>query len=196
MMNGRGPFPPSRPFKYIIPTCTITLICIMQAIFSLSTVSQSWRQLMTLPAARIQQLSVASTIVHQTHQHFFSYLTTDCPIHTTMEHCLERARRNENKTVPWWFQTMLRDALLQGGVSGPWHHQSAPNVTNQGKGLEFCAIEKVGTKHWRRFFCHLRREKQDEKRPFCAHETLPEDSPRVVFLRDPLERYLSAYMDK
>lgn len=190
MMNGgRGPFSPSRPSKCIILTCTIALI------FSLKAVSQSWRLLMTpSQQARTQNRSVASSIVHQTYQNVFSYLTTDCPVQTTIGRCIKRVYRDENKTVPWWFQTMLRDA--PNHVSGSWHNQSALNVTFNRRDLEFCAIEKVGTKHWRKFFCRLRNEKQDEQRPFCAHVDVAEDSSKAVFLRDPLERYLSGYMDK
>jgi hypothetical protein len=144
--------------------------------------------------ARTQNRSVASSIVHQTYQNVFSYLTTDCPVQTTIGRCIKRVYRDENKTVPWWFQTMLRDA--PNHVSGSWHNQSALNVTFNRRDLEFCAIEKVGTKHWRKFFCRLRNEKQDEQRPFCAHVDVAEDSSKAVFLRDPLERYLSGYMDK
>lgn len=89
---------------------------------------------------------------------------------------------------------MLRDAPTP--VSGGWHYQRASNVTDNGQALEFCTIEKVGTKHWRKLFCHLQNKTTVVRTQNCWHQAVPTDAPRAVFLRDPLERFLSAYMDK
>ena len=95
-------------------------------------------------------------------------------------------------SIPWWFQTLLRD-LPTSGAYGFWHHFSTTEPT-----FNFCTIGKVATTEWRRVFCKLNAD--DCKVPGscgkrgCSWRTkkeMPENAPWAVFLRDPLERLLS-----
>ena len=152
-------------------------------------------EITNIPATTTYSSSSASDIVNQAYMDIFDRLTW-CPIDMDANTCFKETfeRIAQNKTdVPWWFQTMLRDA--QRVVSTPWHNNSAHNVTNDGKGLHYCAIEKVGIKHWKRLFCGL--QNQEFKYHTCVpDDPVPDNAPHAIFLRDPLERFLSAYMDK
>lgn len=109
-------------------------------------------------------------------------------------------------TQHWWFRSMIRnggnfDDVPRGELHGPWHIGQAkdPNVS-------MCMIEKVGIKHWQDLFAELNHNEDGERvyrpgRPI----PLPDDAvskssseyyPSFVFLRDPLDRFLSAYIDK
>ena len=117
----------------------------------------------------------------------------------------------------WWFQTMIRDVasmdnVKRQGVHGPWHIGQAinPNIT-------MCMIEKIGIKQWHDLFQNLngRGRSVDERKhsilrsdetqvvklPMYNKEEDDEEKypfyyPSIVFLRDPLDRFLSAYIDK
>ena len=125
------------------------------------------------------------------------------------EHVLNSLGEEETgiPSIPWWFQTFLRD-LPKNGAFGGWHHMSSSNPP-----LQFCSIAKVGTTEWRNVFCNLnydrntnnvctRNETNGEE--YCTRlceewtttRILPSETPRVVFIRDPLERLLSAYLNK
>jgi hypothetical protein len=89
---------------------------------------------------------------------------------------------------------MMRDVTTQH-VMGSWHTQAAPRVTSKSKDLQMCAIEKVGTKHWRQLFCVLQnRTGRLGGFPCTPNETIEEDAPKFVFLRDPLGRFLSGFI--
>jgi len=118
--------------------------------------------------------------------------------------CMQRTRdyiTSGNVTVPWWFQTLLRDITGRGGgVFGPWHHFDTTEPL-----LNFCTIDKVATSEWRKVFCEL--NKADcvnntegscgrKKCAFRTLQTMPEEAPWAVFVRDPLERLLSGFLDK
>jgi hypothetical protein len=107
-----------------------------------------------------------------------------------------------NNPAPWWFQSMLRDSVERGrGLFGGWHHgvTTNPNVS-------MCLIEKDGTTQWRRVFFSLNGGSEHgpggkfitdkvTTRPIML--PMPKDTyPSFVVLRDPLERFLSAYIDK
>ena len=108
---------------------------------------------------------------------------------------------SENVTVPWWFQTLLRDITGRGGgVYAPWHHFDTTKPL-----LNFCTIDKVATSEWRKVFCELNKAdcvnttKGSCGRKKCTWKTLqamPEEAPWAVFVRDPLERLLSGFLDK
>ena len=107
-------------------------------------------------------------------------------------------------TQHWWFRSMLRDAAYldkksqNSGLQGPWHiaQSSNPNVS-------MCTIEKIGTSQWRKVFSALNTEENANSTGLQLRSNrthvidLPSaDYPSFVILRDPLERFLSAYLDK
>jgi hypothetical protein len=109
----------------------------------------------------------------------------------------------------WWFLSLMRDALSRKtGGYGPWHvgQSQNPNVS-------MCMIEKIGIKHWQKLFSMLNSDGKKQKfRPDAVKGTIElpsteednssrdddDDSyyPSFVILRDPLDRFLSAYIDK
>ncbi|KAL7524088.1 hypothetical protein ACHAXR_000433, partial [Thalassiosira sp. AJA248-18] len=102
-------------------------------------------------------------------------------------------------SIPWWFQTLLRDTQ-NNGAYGFWHHFYTSEPA-----FNFCTIGKVATTEWRRVFCKLNANDCIDDpiklcgKKKCAWRTkkeMPENAPWAVFLRDPLERLLSGYLDK
>ena len=99
--------------------------------------------------------------------------------------------------IPWWFQTLLRD-IMNNGAYGFWHHFYTTKPA-----FHFCTIGKVATTEWRKVFCELNKEDcivpDTCGKRNCAwrtKQTMPEKAPHAVFLRDPLERLLSGFLDK
>lgn len=105
------------------------------------------------------------------------------------------------KKIPWWFQTLLRDNLgAKTFIQGPWHNLNSPS-------LEICAIEKIASTEWRQTFCHLNRANEADYLPQrdcnlvnaikrAKVKEVAEKKHKFVVLRDPLERFLSAYINK
>lgn len=122
----------------------------------------------------------------------------------------------DDHPYPWWFTTLLRD-ILTNGVYGPWHHFSTVGTTPP---IRFCAMGKNACTEWRRVFKALNapefcsdgdeKEKTNDggggggaggecQSQFNTATPLSHDPntvPNAVFIRDPLERLLSAYLDK
>ncbi|KAL7492431.1 hypothetical protein ACHAWT_001579, partial [Skeletonema menzelii] len=118
--------------------------------------------------------------------------------------CMQQTRDHimtQNITVPWWFQTLLRDILAGGtGVYSPWHHFYTSKPP-----FHFCTMGKVATTEWRKVFCKLNKEDcVDDNSPGCnkqkcawkTTQKMPTNAPWAVFVRDPLERLLSGFLDK
>lgn len=111
-----------------------------------------------------------------------------------------RTKETGVPTVPWWFQTLIRD-VMENGAFGFWHHHSTIKPP-----LHFCAIEKVATQQWRRVFCELNADECKENPDACPNPTdkcrwktkrpMPINATKAVFLRDPLERLLSGFLNK
>jgi hypothetical protein len=102
---------------------------------------------------------------------------------------------------PWWFRTLLRDTPKRSnGIQGPWHVLQFSNPD-----LRLCVYEKGGTKKFKKFHCrHIHNYPTDEEElpefNQCwnqqpKYDTLPH-SDKAVFLRDPLDRFLSGFLDK
>ncbi len=101
----------------------------------------------------------------------------------------DEAQMSPPPSVPWWFQTFLRD-LKYNQAFGWWQEKFfyTPH-------MKFCTIAKVGCSEWHAI-C-------DDDPTICAPVELDPnetekwiDAPRAVFLRDPLERLLSAFLNK
>ena len=110
-----------------------------------------------------------------------------------------------SENMPWWFITMIRDAANPStGLYGSWHFiQHAPDIDQ-------CLVEKAGTKQWRQVKCQQRFNwtksvipSQDCYRnttydPRYQRKDLPtvRQADHFTFIRDPLDRYLSGFLDK
>ncbi|KAL7549922.1 hypothetical protein ACHAWF_013174 [Thalassiosira exigua] len=114
-----------------------------------------------------------------------------------------RMRQNSRFQVPvdhpypWWFQTLLRD-IPDNGAYGFWHHFSTFGTETP---IRFCAIGKNGSTEWRRIFRKLNAPEHCRGKEGCEGKFNPkvrpgDDAPFTVFIRDPLERLLSGYLDK
>jgi len=107
--------------------------------------------------------------------------------------CIQRVLEEKKEvTVPWWFRTMLRDAIgPKTGLYGRWHNLESTNYN-----LTVCAIEKVASTTMRSLFCDL--DAEVFRGPSCrkAPDPIPDHDRKIVFFRDPLERFLSGYIDK
>lgn len=72
-----------------------------------------------------------------------------------------------------------------------WH-----NITLTEPSLQVCAIEKIGCTEWMKLQCVVH-NKTRGKGVSCNPDVMSrEPPPRLVILRDPLERFLSAFIDK
>uniref|UniRef100_A0A7S4EIA0 Sulfotransferase domain-containing protein n=1 Tax=Pseudo-nitzschia australis TaxID=44445 RepID=A0A7S4EIA0_9STRA len=104
-----------------------------------------------------------------------------------------------------------------GGATSPSSSSSSSLLLEKGPGLQLCVYEKGGTKHWKQLQCehnhdYFRNDSNSKNssssRPdfnHCWETQPPYDGPldngrsksdRVVFLRDPLDRFLSGFLDK
>jgi len=121
-------------------------------------------------------------IVQKAYQQTFGL--TSCARTISEYECLKKLSRIDG--LPWWFRNMLRDVT---GTPMPWSCM----CTN---GASVCGIEKIGYSQWRRIICSINNLPLSNHK--CGIPLLPqcEIQPKFVFLRDPLERFLSAYMDK
>lgn len=93
--------------------------------------------------------------------------------------------------LPWWFRTLLRD-------SGPQTNAWYQFIRSKNPPLRHCSLGKIGSKQWHLFFRILNGEKTPGlKRSLSWSEHgLNDQGPKFVILRDPLERFLSAFLDK
>jgi hypothetical protein len=164
---------------------------------------------------RLENEDEADFIIRRSYLNSYAHILP-CNNATTEKDCLDKTLQHFNPTtenargalppVPWWFRTLLRDTVANGAY-GFWHHFSTTDPA-----LNFCTIEKVGTTEWRRVFCDLNEDEcpnnGDKYPPHCraglvgrkcafqTNKKMPSDAPKAVFLRDPLERLLSAFLDK
>jgi hypothetical protein len=126
-------------------------------------------------------------IVEKTYNETF-YLLSNCSDDERLDDCLTRiGESHTDNNFPWWFRTLLRDGGNQSKqcLHCGWHfaHFADP----PGK---MCTIEKIGTKQWRSL------PKLFNNGTRLPDAAAPPGAPEIVFLRDPLERLLSAFLDK
>ncbi|KAL3800147.1 hypothetical protein HJC23_001068 [Cyclotella cryptica] len=164
---------------------------------------------------RLEGEDEADYIIRKSYLHSYAHILP-CDNSTIEKNCLLKTQQYFNPTteqersslpsVPWWFQTLLRD-IVRNGAYGFWHHFGTTDPA-----IHFCSIEKVGTTEWRKVFCDLNEEEcpnnggnypphcvtglVGRRCAFMTKKPLPNNAPHAVFLRDPLERLLSAFLDK
>ena len=134
--------------------------------------------------------------IHQSYNQSYALLD-HCPPDTPFFSCLEQTKATitadkNHSSIPWWFRTIVRDSSdRRQGLHGPWH-----NIRLDDPLATYCAVEKTGCTQWRKMSCLLNGERWQGKP--CQGKRPQEEGvgKRIVFLRDPLERFLSAYLDK
>lgn len=102
---------------------------------------------------------------------------------------------------PWWFQTLIRDSSVLAGkaLSRDWHFLQFTDPL-----LQLCVYEKGSTKMWRMMQCRFLMGKgvnvdmagNSWADCFGSQGSFLNNTERAVFLRDPLERFLSGFLDK
>ena len=107
---------------------------------------------------RLENEDEADYIIRRSYLKSYAHIL-QCDNSTVEGKCLQKTRQHFNPSteaarkalpsVPWWFQTLLRD-IVKNGAYGSWHHFSTTDPA-----LHFCTIEKVGTTEWRRVFCDM-----------------------------------------
>jgi hypothetical protein len=145
----------------------------------------------------------AQGFVQNAYKRSFSTLES-CSSSQPFQSCVREQQQllaaTANKTTwPWWFHTMLRDSIPKDEhpyLFAYWH-----NLSTVSPRVDMCAIEKIGCKHWRRVQCKLNypNKTNDDGQPCIARQQVDaseEKASTVVFLRDPLERFLSGFLDK
>jgi Sulfotransferase family len=109
--------------------------------------------------------------------------------------------RTKIQNWPWWMKTMIRDMEYpRGGLFGLWHQLQFHHP----RSLQLCVYEKGGTKKFRNAHCRNINNDEVPTQPrqmsncyLKQRQFDPNDvTDRVVFLRDPLDRFLSGFLDK
>ncbi len=171
------------------------------------TVAASLEYLQFLPLS-VPKTSLGRRIIEKSFHESFADLVETCGILNetdSLEKCLRTLyqRRKEPGTVynekwPWWFQTMIRDAKTRSsGLFGAWHILQFSDPL-----MQLCVYEKGGTKMWRHVHCQALANREnttdvDITNCFKRQGALAtKNVQKSVFLRDPLERFLSGFLDK
>ena len=143
---------------------------------------------------------VAHDIVRKAYNETYARIRP-CPPEIPLPKCLARTlSRSPGSALPWWFRTLIRDVQSGSGIEGRWHF-----LRWDGPPMQMCSIEKLATTQWRKVSCHMNSEpfrflpcnpaKEPRWKPGMK-VGFSDDMPKIVFLRDPLERFLSAFVDK
>ena len=158
--------------------------------------SESYGRMFTCPDGIIEKDCIAKVVENIKKQQQSSQNKTAS---TYNEEVHQNAQPSQHP-YPWWFTTLLRD-IPSNGAYGFWHHFST--VSTNTTPIKFCAIGKNGSTEWRKVFKALTKPEycnnDDVKKcdgKFNTAQKLSDDVPQTVFIRDPLERLLSAYLDK
>mmetsp|Transcript_41946 Transcript_41946/g.48978 ORF Transcript_41946/g.48978 Transcript_41946/m.48978 type:complete len:403 (+) Transcript_41946:206-1414(+) len=178
--------------------CTVLILMMLNTISTVLKISLPPLELSDAELAIPKtQTRIARGIVDQSFQETFAHLR-----HATRREGAESTsfktliRETANATLPsqpypWWFQTMLRDANMPGvGLHGEWHFQRLKHPR-----VDVCTIEKVGSSPWRGVVHTLNKEEAGNGTTLRDEEK-QEEPFRIAIFRDPLARFLSAYLDK
>jgi Sulfotransferase family len=154
------------------------------------------------------QKTLGREIVEKAYEESYAYLVEQCGNlnETGLQMCLSRLYQLQTQANsplrekwPWWFQTLIRDArVLRTGLFGTWHYLQFTDPT-----MQVCVYEKGGTKMWRSAHCQYMQRNGVNltgSTPTNCYQRQGNlqttNVERSVFLRDPLERYLSGFLDK
>ena len=146
--------------------------------------------------------SVAGRIIRQSFDATYAKLTAiNCPKTLRAGACYQTLlRRNHTAgtgepSLPWWFRTMLQQSTI---IASQWWMLLKSNYPP----LRQCQLPKVGSKQWS-VFMHMMNADPNPNHPDGKNKTNAwnergknDAGPKFVVLRDPLERYLSAFLDK
>ena len=205
-----------RPLSALMVALGLCWICINSLHIQWLSVS---RKATSTTENTIPVLSSGQRIVEKAYRNSFEMFES-CSKDEPFWMCIRTAQQNltattskttdvnassSNNNKPWWFHTMLRDALptnkTTSNLFGFWHDLTFFMPNNDNQMLKMCSIEKIGTKHWRKVQCKLNRPDQTNLtgQPCNIPDdelTRIESTHKFVFLRDPLERFLSGFLDK
>jgi len=151
--------------------------------------------------------SIYHDLVKNEYERYYKPVLEACPKGVQLENCVSRfADSCFHLNCPIWMESIFTQMPVNG-LFGHWHALVSDFVKPH---FHLCTIEKIGTTQWRKVFTRLNR---NTHLPFgpqypAFHPSDPsvlknwrskvwteEWSPWVV-LRDPLERFLSAYLNK
>jgi len=191
LLHSLGPLVNAKLFRYLLPMRGVSLcLCAVGANTFVALVffaTQRHVILDDLVLDNRNSSNIAERIARGAYN--VTYRQIDpCPPNVTMKSCLATAltRLRDSTTVPWWFMSMLRDATTPGsGLWGGWHVLKTDD-------LEFCAIEKVGCTMMRNMVCRLNNQTPGR---VCQSKRKNPHRKKIVLLRDPLERFLSGFLN-
>lgn len=165
---------------------------------------------LVLPDEEVETRSLGRRIVERAFNATYADLVEACgnlDAENSLKKCLDQLYEKRKDPIspyaskwPWWFQTMVRDAKQPStGLFGGWHFLQFPDPL-----LQMCIYEKGGTKMWRNAHCEVLQATSSNNLTGTSVTTCYQHQgmlaktnvQRAVFLRDPLERYLSGFLDK
>jgi Sulfotransferase family len=164
----------------------------------------SEKELQPKPAA---PPSLGRRIVNAAFQQGYADFVRMCPRNSTLSlrECMLRAQKwdrlpeHAGRRWPWWLRNMMRDGGKHTtGLHGGWHELQYEDPLN----IRQCVLEKVGTKNWQNLYsAHHDCPRANATFPHAftqCYKWRPRrpGSSRAVFLRDPLDRFLSGFLDK
>jgi hypothetical protein len=136
--------------------------------------------------------SLAWNIVQKSYSETYAILEEECRDVDSLRECM-RTLREKDYTIdsfPWWFRTLLRDGTDRAVLHAGWH-----NIAISKPSLQVCAIEKIGSTEWKKLQC-VAHGTEKRRGSNCRPDAMPKQPPpRMAILRDPLERFLSAFTD-
>ena len=143
--------------------------------------------------------SIAQSIIERTYDATFAKLAAmSCPKSQPAGDCYRTLLRRTDGWVtplPWWFRTMLQESAA---ITSQWWM----TLKSTDPPLRQCQLPKVGSKQWIMFIHVMNGDPNPHSpngrtRKVSWNERGHNDAgPKFVVLRDPLERYLSAFLDK
>jgi hypothetical protein len=173
-----------------------------------------------LPAAALSPRAHWEAVVHDAYDRLYRPLRSvpACNPVVNSQACRAAMYAFSNTSSPWWLRNALRDAVQRrpwAGLDGSWHVglTCAPKVAG-------CLIEKVGSQSWKKHLsimknyseayhqkCHAQfradnakaapvREVRAQNDDYIAAAHDSDEWLTFTWTRDPLERFLSAYINK